>query len=81
MQRRRPAARICSDKFTVLITEVSDKEAVAAIAKKIVASISEPLVLGDYVEELVRLADQAMYKVKLHGKNNYVFVNETDASI
>ncbi|MDV7105266.1 diguanylate cyclase [Vibrio sp. TH_r3] len=85
-------SRIGGDEFWLLLTNISDKNCVIAIANKLIEVVTEPHKLADqeitigvsigialYPEhgvepqELVNLADQAMYGIKRQGKNNYSF--------
>jgi diguanylate cyclase (GGDEF)-like protein/PAS domain S-box-containing protein len=89
-------ARIGGDEFLLIITELSDREAAARIAEKLISVVSKPFLLaeasvnvgasvgiaifpedGEHMEQLIKRADEAMYRVKTSGKNDFFFAKKT----
>ena len=87
-------ARISGDEFLAILGDVTEPQAVANIAKKIILTLSQPILQGDKsmsvgasigislfpddasdLDTSKRLADDAMYRVKKTGKNNFTFIN------
>ena len=86
------AARIGGDEFLLILSGITKQEIVERIAAKLVARISQDIIIDKHAvsigasigiavypedglspEDLIRVADSAMYKVKQAGKNNFGF--------
>ena len=74
-------ARIGGDEFTVVITEVSDKDAIANVAKKIIDSVSEPFILSDGAAQTTIGASVGIAIYPDHGKNAEALVRLADKAM
>lgn len=86
--------RMGGDEFLVLLRHLKEDTDATQIANKILATIAEPVSLGEHefyltasigmslyrkrqsIERLLRDIDQAMYSVKMDGKNSYRIVSD-----
>ncbi|MGH1460542.1 MAG: diguanylate cyclase domain-containing protein [Neptuniibacter sp.] len=95
LRRVDQASRIGGDEFLAMLGGVNKPEDAEEVAKKLLQTIEQPIVLkceekgdveaiisasigiafspdhGDDLEQLIKVADTAMYKVKNSGKGNY----------
>jgi len=86
------AARLGGDEFVVILENISERENIEVVARKVLESMARPIDIGEetcsvsasigishYPEngetlsDLLNAADQAMYKVKATGRNNFAF--------
>ncbi len=86
------AARLGGDEFVVILENISERENMEIVARKVLEGLSQPIDIGEetctvgasigishYPEngetlsDLLNAADQAMYKVKATGRNNFAF--------
>lgn len=89
------AARIGGDEFLVTLSDLSQKEDAAIVARKIIDTISAPYVVdgntlqigvsagisifpddGDNQDDLIKRADEAMYRAKRLGGNRFCTASE-----
>ena len=85
-------ARMGGDEFAIMVSAFSTNKEIEKLADRIIASLNEPLAVGDqecwigvsigvsfYPDddhrpgELIQKADEAMYRVKEKGKNNFAY--------
>lgn len=88
-------ARIGGDEFMIVLTDIKEIEAIHNIAKKIIKSVSEPIIYNNHQcivgvsigialhrswtnsgDELLKQADEAMYKAKANGKGSFMFYDD-----
>ncbi|PHS57640.1 MAG: hypothetical protein COB17_05345 [Sulfurimonas sp.] len=86
-------ARIGGDEFTIIIRNIQDEKSASTVAKKIVETMREPIIINNqglyisasvgisifpddakFQHNLIKFADEAMYKAKEH-RNTFEFYN------
>jgi diguanylate cyclase (GGDEF)-like protein/PAS domain S-box-containing protein len=97
LRRGDTLSRFGGDEFTLLLPQISDRDAAADTARKLLAVLAYPFVVdgqeqnfgasigiavfpddGDQVDDLIKCADNAMYRVKQRERNNFAFYDEAD---